>query len=57
MFASLAVGVGTVLKPENARNAETNFYESFIRKMGSLRGKSRDISKVSRGSNPWLHIK
>jgi len=30
MFASLAVGVGTALKSENAQNAETNFYELFI---------------------------
>jgi len=41
MFASLVVGVGTVLKPENARNAETNFYELFIRKNGGFAG---DIS-------------
>ena len=41
MFASLAVGVGTALKSENAQNAETNFYELFIRKNGGFAG---DIS-------------
>jgi len=37
MFASLAVGVGTASKSENAQNAETNFYELLIEKNGSLR--------------------
>ena len=34
MFASLAVGVGTVSKLEDAQNAETNFYELLIGKKG-----------------------
>jgi hypothetical protein len=38
MFASLAVGVGTALKSEDARNAETNFYELLIRKKGEFCG-------------------
>jgi hypothetical protein len=41
MFASLAVGVGTALKLEDAQNAETNFYELLIGKKGEFAG---DIS-------------
>ena len=45
MFASLAVGVGTALKLEDAQNAETNSCKLLIGKNGEFCG--RYIEKAS----------
>jgi len=46
MFASLAVGVGTALKSEDAQNAETNFYESLIGKNGEFCGGISTVGRI-----------